>query len=323
MYKFENNNFDILITTPKRLVYLIEKKNLDLSELEYLVVDECDRLFQRVFRQQLAIIYKACSEAPNLSRALFSATFDKKLEKWFQLNLDNVVTLLIGNKLNVPKCIKQEIRYCGDVNGKFMAIKEIITQGIQPPVLIFCQYKKSANALYYKMKNEKYNVSVLHSEIAESKRSEIINQFRAGKILSLICTELMGRGIDFKGVSCLINYDYPPDPVTYIHRVGRTGRAGKEGRSITLFTHEEMERPTKLRYIVTIMKQAGYEPPEYLQDFKALSNLPKVKRKRKYYDDEGKRLPKKQKKMKAKSNSKNNSKSNSKNNLKSSSINNE
>lgn len=218
VHKFENNELDILITTPKRLVYLIEKKKLLLNNLEYLVIDECDRLFQHVFRQQLAIIYKACQESPNIRRALFSATFNKKLEKWFQLNLDNVVTLLIGDKLNVPKCIRQELKYVGDENGKFMAIKELIAGGIQTPVLIFCQYKQSANALYAKMKRDKYNVAILHSEVAEGKRSEIINQFRAGKIWFLICTELMGRGIDFKGVSCLINYDYPPDPVTYIHR---------------------------------------------------------------------------------------------------------
>ena len=91
------------------MVFLIEKKKLKLNQLEYLVIDECDRLFQNIFREQLSIIYKACSESPNISRALFSATFDKKLEKWFQLNLDNVVTLLIGDKLNVPKCIKQGI----------------------------------------------------------------------------------------------------------------------------------------------------------------------------------------------------------------------
>ena len=284
VYKFENNSFDILITTPKRLVFLIEKKSLQLNRLEYLVIDECDRLFQHIFRQQLAIIYRACQESPNVSRALFSATFDRKLEKWFQLNLDNVVTLLIGDKLNVPKCIRQELKYVGNENGKFMAIKEIIAQGIQPPVLIFCQYKSSANVLYAKMRQEKYNVALLHSEVAEGKRSEIINQFRAGKIWFLICTELMGRGIDFKGVTCLVNYDYPPDPVTYIHRVGRTGRAGKPGRAITLFTHEEMEHPTKLRYIVSIMKKAGFEPGF---NFEELAKLPTVKRKKKFYDEKG------------------------------------
>lgn len=284
VHKFENNDFDILITTPKRLVFLIQKKALKLNQLDYLVIDECDRLFQHIFREQLAIIYRACQESPGISRALFSATFDKKLEKWFQLNLDNVVTLLIGDKLNVPKCIRQELKYVGDENGKFMAIKEIISQGIQPPVLIFCQYKSSANQLYAKMKQEKFNVAILHSEVAEAKRSEIINHFRAGKIWFLICTELMGRGIDFKGVTCLVNYDYPPDPVTYIHRVGRTGRAGKPGRAITLFTHEEMEHPTKLRYIVSIMRKAGFEPGF---DFEELAKLPTVKRKKKFYDEHG------------------------------------
>lgn len=289
VYKFQANVLDVLITTPKRLVFMLKKKQLTLNQCEFLVVDECDRLFDHSFRPQLSAIYKACCDSPKISRALFSATFNKKLEKWFQMNLDNVVTLLVGKKLNVPRCIKQELKYVGDSNGKYMAVKNIIEEGIQPPVLIFCQYRRNACELFARMKKDNLeNVSIIHSGVKEDQRLEIINKFREGKIWFLICTDLMGRGMDFKGVSCLINYDYPHDPVSYIHRIGRTGRAGKYGRAITLFTNDEVDHPNKLRYIIRIMKQSGWPVPEYLSDPKQLAKLPTTKREKKFYTESGK-----------------------------------
>ena len=295
VYKFNEKCLDILITTPKRLVYLLRKRELRLDHCEFLVVDECDRLFEHGFRSQMSVIYQACAVSLRISRALFSATFNRRLEQWFQLNLDSVCTLLVGKKLSVPRSIRQELKFVGDANGKYMAVQSIIREGIQPPVLLFCQYRKSAYALYSRMKSDNHNVALIHSGVPESKRLSIINRFREGRIWFLICTDLMGRGIDFKGVSCLINYDYPHDPISYIHRIGRTGRAGKYGRAITLFTNEEMEHPTKLRYIVTIMKQSGWPVPDYLSDVKKLAQLPADKRKKRFFTESGKLDRKRQK----------------------------
>lgn len=83
------------------------------------------------------------------------------------------------------------------------------------------------------------NVDIIHSERTQQQRENSVKFFREGKTWILICTELMARGIDFKGVNLVINYDFPPSTIAYIHRVGRTGRAGRRGRAITFFTHDD------------------------------------------------------------------------------------
>lgn len=221
VHKCRSGSVDILVTTPKRLVHLLKTRLVNVNAAEYLVVDECDRLFQHAFRAQMAYVYTACLESPLISRALFSATFDKRLQKWFELQLDSVCTLLVGDRLVVPRSVRQELRFVGDPNGKYMAVEQLRQEGgLRPPVLIFCQYKQTAAQLFGRMRRDGYNVAVLHSEVPEDRRMTLINRLREGKLCFLICTDLLGRGIDFKGVSCVINYDYPNDAVSYIHRIG-------------------------------------------------------------------------------------------------------
>merc|ERR1712029_156154 len=105
-------------------------------------------------------------------------------------------------------------------------------------------------------------------------RDNTVRAFRAGQIWVLICTELMGRGIDFKGVNLVINYDFPPSTVSYIHRIGRTGRAGRQGEAITFFTDADK---TLLRNIAMIVKRSGGEVPEYMLKLKKASRQDKRK----------------------------------------------
>ena len=109
------------------------------------------------------------------------------------------------------------------------------------------------------------HVDVIHSDRSEQQRENTIRAFRAGGVWVLICTELLGRGIDFKGVSLVVNYDFPPSAVSYIHRIGRTGRAGRRGKAVTFFT--EADRPL-LRSIATVMANSGCPVPEYMMGLK-------------------------------------------------------
>ena len=109
------------------------------------------------------------------------------------------------------------------------------------------------------------HVDVIHSDRSEQQRENTIRAFRGGGVWVLICTELLGRGIDFKGVSLVVNYDFPPSAVSYIHRIGRTGRAGRRGKAVTFFT--EADRPL-LRTIATVMTNSGCPVPEYMMGLK-------------------------------------------------------
>lgn len=106
-------------------------------------------------------------------------------------------------------------------------------------MLVFVQTKERAKELYSELVYDGINVDVIHAERSQLQRDNVVRSFRSGQIWVLICTELMGRGIDFKGVNLVVNYDFPPSAISYIHRIGRTGRAGRPGKAITFFTEAD------------------------------------------------------------------------------------
>lgn len=127
--------------------------------------------------------------------------------------------------------------------------------------------------MYSELIYDAINVDVVHADRTQQQRDDVVKAFREGKVWVLICTELIGRGIDFLGVNLVINYDFPPSAISYIHRIGRTGRAGRRGKAITYFTQED--KP-KLRSIANIMQQSGCKVPEYMLTIKKQSK--KVRR---------------------------------------------
>lgn len=114
---------------------------------------------------------------------------------------------------------------------------------------------------------------MIHADRTQQQRDDVVKSFREGKVWVLICTELIGRGIDFLGVNLVINYDFPPSAISYIHRIGRTGRAGRKGKAITYFTQDD--KP-KLRSIANILRNSGCKVPEYMLTIKKQSK--KVRR---------------------------------------------
>ncbi|KAL7844573.1 hypothetical protein SRHO_G00231120 [Serrasalmus rhombeus] len=269
--------FDILVTTPNRLIYLLNQDPpaLDLSSVEWLVVDESDKLFEdgkTGFRDQLATIFLACS-SPKIRRAFFSATFTTEVEKWCKLNLDSLVCVNIGPRNSAAETVEQELLFVGAENGKLLAMRDLIKKGFMPPVLVFVQSIERARELFHELVYEGINVDVIHADRTQQQRDNVVSSFRSGKIWVLICTALMARGIDFKGVNLVVNYDFPTSAVEYIHRIGRTGRAGHKGKAITFFT--EADKPL-LRSIATVIRQAGCPVPDYMIGFKKIKS--KVKR---------------------------------------------
>ncbi|XP_035287965.1 probable ATP-dependent RNA helicase DDX52 [Anguilla anguilla] len=269
--------FDILVTTPNRLIYLLKQDPpaVDLSSVEWLVVDESDKLFEdgkKGFRDQLATIFLACS-SPHVRRALFSATFALDVEQWCRLNLDNLVSINIGQRNTAADTVEQELLFVGTENGKLLAMRDLIKKGFLPPVLVFVQSIDRARELFHELVYEGINVDVIHADRTQQQRDNVVSSFRSGKIWVLICTALLARGIDFKGVNLVINYDFPTSAVEYIHRIGRTGRAGHKGKALTFFTEDD--KPL-LRSIANVIKQAGCPVPDYMIGFKKIHS--KVKR---------------------------------------------
>ncbi|NP_001116486.1 probable ATP-dependent RNA helicase DDX52 [Xenopus tropicalis] len=271
-----SKKIDILVTTPNRLIYLLKQDppGIDLSSVEWLIVDESDKLFEdgkTGFRDQLASIFVACT-SHLLKRAMFSATFAFDVEQWCKLHLDNVVSVSIGARNSAVETVEQSLLFVGSETGKLLAMRDLVKKGFTPPVLVFVQSIERAKELFHELIYEGINVDVIHAERTQQQRDNVIQSFREGKIWVLICTALLARGIDFKGVNMVINYDFPTSAVEYIHRIGRTGRAGHRGKAVSFFTEDD--KPM-LRSVASVIQKAGCPIPDYIKSFRKLQSKQK------------------------------------------------
>jgi len=153
-----------------------------------------------------------------------------------------------------------------------LAIRQLVQRGqLEPPALIFMQSQERAQALFAELLYDGIHVDIIHAGRSKSARGNAVAKFRRGDTWVLICTDLVARGVDFREVKMVINYDLPSSGVTYVHRIGRTGRAGRKGKDITLFTEADFEN---LRTIANVMKQSGCQVDDWM------SNLPRNKNKK-------------------------------------------
>ncbi|XP_017785320.1 PREDICTED: probable ATP-dependent RNA helicase DDX52 [Nicrophorus vespilloides] len=260
---------DILVTTPNRLCYLLKSDPpaISLSFVEWVVVDEADKFFEEVgrsFKDQLDEILMACTNS-NRKIAMFSATYTPAVAKWSLKNMDGVIRMLVGAKNSATDLVDQKLLFVGSEAGKMIEFRNMIHKGFTPPVLVFVQSKERAKQLFSELVYDGINVDAIHADRTETQRQNTVRSFREGKIWVLICTELMARGIDFKGVNLVINYDFPPSSISYVHRVGRAGRAGRKGEAVTYFT---LDDTVNLKSIAHVIKQSGCEIPDYMNKLK-------------------------------------------------------
>lgn len=264
---------DILIATPKRMAMAIKEGLVNLSTIEYLIFDEADKLFESGYLEQIDEIVTSCTH-PNLLRAMFSATMPLGIEQMVNSIMNDYIRLIIGKKNTGSSNVDQKLDYVGTDQGKLDAIKNLILQGVKVPILIFVQSKKRAQELHHQLtllfSDNIFPVDVLHSSNSNTENMKIVHQFEEGRIWALIATDVAARGIDFKDVSTVINYDFPYDMMTYIHRIGRTGRADKRGTSITYVTHTDIPA---LRMIAELMKKSGCHVDEWMLNIKSNDSL--------------------------------------------------
>ena len=206
-----------------------------------------------------------------LQRALFSATIGPFVQELAASFLNNPVEVNIGVVNAGATSIDQRLVFVGREDGKLLAIRQLIQRGeLKPPVLLFLQNKERAKELFRELVYEGINIDVIHGDRSQQQREDVIRKFRLGETWVLICTDLMARGIDFKGVKMVINYDLPQSGVAYIHRIGRTGRAGRQGEAITLFTEKDIPN---MRSIANVMKLSGCKVPDWLLAVKQVLSL--------------------------------------------------
>lgn len=262
---------DILVTTPLVVANAITKENSDLPSIRHLILDEADVLLDPLFREQTLSLWNACTNT-SLRVTLWSATIGSNVEEMV-IDLVNERHIRLGIKTKTPllRCIvglkdsalptiSHKLIYAATEPGKLLGLRQLLhppttfdgnhtTAPLRPPLLVFTQTIERAVALHaellYDIPTEaggSSRIAVLHSDLSDLKRSEIMARFRKAQIWVLITTDLLSRGVDFRGVNGVVNYDIPTSSAAYVHRVGRTGRAGREGgTAVTFYTKEDVK----------------------------------------------------------------------------------
>jgi ATP-dependent RNA helicase RhlE len=231
------NKVDILIATPGRLISFLTSGSLKLNQLEYLILDEADRMLDMGFQED---IMRIISYLPAKRQTLmFSATMPGRIRVLAKSILNEPEQINIA--ISQPAAgITQQIYKVHD-EQKTKLLVGLLKGGLYTSIIIFASTKDKVKALYKELKNAGINVNAFHSDIQQSEREEILLQFKNKQLPVIIGTDALSRGIDVEGIDLVVNYDVPGDPEDYIHRIGRTARAATKGTAIT-FVNERDQR---------------------------------------------------------------------------------
>ncbi|KAI0358941.1 P-loop containing nucleoside triphosphate hydrolase protein [Trametes cingulata] len=252
---------DIIISTPLRLVASLQAGNLELNNVRHVVLDEADRMLDTEFLEQVQEVIAACTY-PDVQKAVFSATLPANAEKVAMSMLRDPIRVVVGLKDTPLPLIAQSLTYVADDQSKLPTLLQYLSQPYNPPVLIFVSSQPRATSLAEELViNGIPNVDCLHAGMTKKEREDAVSRMRRGESWVMISTEVMARGMDFKGVREVINYDFPQSVQSYVHRIGRTGRAGREGKAITYFTDQDAPF---LKTIANVLLQSGSTVPEWI-----------------------------------------------------------
>ena len=287
--------FDILVATPLRLVNMILAGLVDLSIVRTIVFDEADRLFDRQFVEQVDEIVAACqkhiegraeaeAEAKRrLQVCLFSATMSPHVEQLASSLMTDPVRVFVGRSNVSLSTIEQHLVFAGNEHGKLIELQRMLDSGtLKLPALVFVQNKERATDLQDRLlahlarssgaapsaARSAKRVRTIHAELSVAQRERIVDDFRTGSIWVLVATDMMSRGMDFRGVACVVNYDMPLSVADYVHRVGRTGRAGARGLAFTFYTEADGET---LRSLAGTLEGSGCAVPDWVKSLKPVS----------------------------------------------------
>jgi ATP-dependent RNA helicase RhlE len=227
---------DTVVATPGRLLDHLEQGTLRLDKVEFLVLDEADRMLDMGFLPDVRHIVEKCPRARHT--ALFSATVPPQIETLIQWAMHSPETIEIGARRTPAETVKHVIYPVSDTQKTDLLLK-LLDSVNYDSVIIFCRTKHGADRVAALLKRANHAVCVLHSNRTQREREQALAGFRNGKFEVLVATDIAARGLDIADVSHVVNYDVPQHPEDYIHRIGRTGRAEAKGDAFTIMIAED------------------------------------------------------------------------------------
>jgi ATP-dependent RNA helicase RhlE len=252
---------DILVATPGRLMDLQNQGFISLRDIEFLVLDEADRMLDMGFLRDIKKIMSMMPE--KRQNLLFSATFSRDIRKLANGILNNPVTVEATPENSTAERVEQ-VAYRCDAKRKTELITKLIWDGNWHQVLVFTRTKHGANRLTEKLNKANITAAAIHGNKSQGARTRALSGFKAKEVSVLVATDIAARGLDIPLLPFVINFELPNVPEDYVHRIGRTGRAGAEGVAISLVSADEAEYVRGIEKLLGMplpsMTIEGFEP---------------------------------------------------------------
>ena len=230
------NGVQIVVGTPGRIIDHLKRRTLNLASVRIVVVDEADRMLDMGFVEDVEYIL---SNVPtNRQTSLFSATIDRTVMDLCNRYMRNPEKILVSKDEIALTQMKQYYMVINPAN-KFEILCDVLSEKQMHKGIIFCRTREGTSKLANGLRLRGYDAKPLHAGFTQAQRDFVVNSFRNGRLKLLVATDVAARGLDFEGVTHVINYDVPLDALVYFHRIGRTARMGGDGTAITLVSYGE------------------------------------------------------------------------------------
>lgn len=242
----------VVVGTPGRVLDLIERRVLDLQDVKTFILDEADKMLEMGFEDELLSVVRVL---PNKRQtALFSATFPETLKLISRKYQKQPIEIKIEDTQDEPITIDQILYEYEDSDDKIGMLMRVLQQHPKDATLIFCNQKATVNEIVTKFTEQGVPCGALHGDLEQRDRDRVVSLFRNGSYRILIATDVAARGLDIENLELVVNFDFPQQAETYIHRIGRTGRAGKSGTAVLMAKPNEtlkileLEQVTKAKF---------------------------------------------------------------------------
>jgi ATP-dependent RNA helicase DeaD len=229
----------IIVATPGRMKDMINRRLVDISKIDYAVLDEADEMLNMGFFEDIKSILSHTPEEK--STWLFSATMPKEVSIIAKKFMSNPTEITVGHKNIGSKNVSHEFYLVGS-RDRYPALKRLADANPNIFAVIFCRTKRDTQKVAEKLIEDGYNAGALHGDLSQNQRDLVMKSFRNKQIQMLVATDVAARGIDVDDITHVINYQLPDEIETYTHRSGRTGRAGKTGLSMVIITKSEQRK---------------------------------------------------------------------------------